>query len=94
MNTGIRPGEIRKFKWQYIDRKTGFIRLPAEVAKEKAKKAIPINHHVEKVFDSLVRHIDHDFVFTFGGYPITSPARTTGGLQNYLQGGWNPLRQK
>ena len=66
-NTGMRPSEVRGLKWSYIDRKTGFIRLPAEETKERAPKAVPINHHVRKVLDTQPRHIDHDFVFTFRG---------------------------
>ena len=69
-NTGMRPGEILGLKWSYIDRKAGFIRLPAEVTKEKAPKNIPINHHVYAVLDDLPRHIDHDYVLTYRGKPM------------------------
>jgi integrase len=43
MNTGMRGGEIRGLKWEHIDYKAGFIRLPAEVTKEKKAKNIPMN---------------------------------------------------
>lgn len=47
-NTGMRPSEIKNLKWEYIDNKTRFIRLPKEVTKEKKDKNIPINDHVRK----------------------------------------------
>jgi integrase len=49
MNTGMRPGEIKKLRWSYIDRKAGFIRLPAEATKESAPKDIPLNHYSKAV---------------------------------------------
>ncbi|UCE52162.1 MAG: tyrosine-type recombinase/integrase, partial [Desulfobacterales bacterium] len=82
MNTGMRPGELKDLRWPYVDRKAGFIILPAEITKEGKEKKIPINHNVETVLDSLIRHIDHDYVFTFGGKPITS----AGGVKNALRG--------
>jgi len=69
-NTGMRPSEVRGLKWSSVDRKTGFIRLDAEETKERAPKAVPINHHVKAVLDAIPRHIDHDFVFTYKGKPI------------------------
>jgi integrase len=71
-NTGMRIGELRGLKWSYIDRKAGFIRLPATVTKEKKSKKIPINHHVWKVLKNIPRVINHDFVFTYKGNPIRS----------------------
>ncbi len=53
-DTGMRPGEVRTLKWEYIDRKAGFIRLPASTTKEDKEKNIPINHHVKVVLDDLV----------------------------------------
>ena len=67
MSTGMRPGELRRLQWDYVDRKAGFIRLPATFTKEKREKVIPINHHVRGVLDGQMRHLDHGFVFTFGG---------------------------
>jgi integrase len=69
-NTGMRPGELKGLKWSYIDRKANFIRLPAEVTKEKSPKDIPINYHVKAVLDSVPRAINHDYVFTYKGSPI------------------------
>ncbi len=71
-NTGMRPGEIRGLKWSYIDRKSMFIRLPAEITKGKAPREIPINHHVKAVLDSVPRAINHAFVFTYKGKPVKS----------------------
>ena len=76
-NTGMRIGELRLLKWLYIDKVNNYIRLPEEVTKERRPKNIPINHHVKKALASLPRAIQHDFVFTYKGQPITSP----GGLK-------------
>jgi integrase len=71
-NTGMRLGELRLLKWSYIDRKAGFIRLPANATKEKKSKNIPINHNVQEVLKNIPRAINHDFVFTYRGNPIRS----------------------
>ena len=73
LNTGLRPGDVRRLRWSHIERKTGFIRLPADVTKERASKDIPLNHHAETVLDSTVRHLNHDFVFSYAGQPIRGP---------------------
>lgn len=74
MNTGMRQGELRKLKWSYVDRKKGFIRLPAKITKTQQARVILINHHVEAVLAGLVRSMVHDYVFTYGGVPITDPS--------------------
>lgn len=48
-HTGMRVGELLKLKWVHINRKASFIRLPAEITKEKREKNIPINHHASDV---------------------------------------------
>jgi integrase len=68
----MRLGELRELKWSYIDRKAGFIRLPADATKEKKSKKIPINRHVQEVLKNIPRAINHDFVFTYKGNPIRS----------------------
>jgi integrase len=70
-HTGMRSGELQKLQWSHIDQKKGFIRLPAEVTKERREKNIPINHHVKSVLIALPRSINHDFVFTYRGIPFT-----------------------
>lgn len=77
MNTGMRRGEMVGLRWSHIDREKGFIRLPAEVTKERKPKMIPINHHVEKALDSVPRALHHDFVFTFRGNAISGDLRTS-----------------
>ena len=66
----MRSGELRALKWGYIDRDVIFVRLPAEVTKEKKSKNIPINDHFLKVLQSVPRAIQHDYVFTYQGKPI------------------------
>ncbi len=74
-NTGMRQGEMLKLKWSHIDWENGFIRLPAEITKERKAKSIPINHHVRKVLKGLPRAIHHDYVFTYHGNPIKLKVR-------------------
>jgi integrase len=66
----MRFGEIKSLRWSFIDREKMMIRLPKEVTKEKRAKAIPINHHVKAVLDSLPRSILHDYVITYKGKPV------------------------
>ncbi len=70
-NTGMRTGELKALRWSYIDRKNRFIRLPAEIPKERKEKNIPINRNVWDVLNSLPRALKHDFVFTYLGQPLT-----------------------
>jgi integrase len=81
MNTGMRPGELRRLSWEHVDRKAGFIRLPAAFTKERREKLIPINHHVKTALDGQVRHLRHDYVFTFGGEPIIGLKSCKGALE-------------
>ena len=76
-HTGMRLGELRQLRWSYIDRDKRFIRLPAEILKERKPKNIPVNHHARDVLASLPRALHHDFVFTYNGNPI----RDRGGLR-------------
>ena len=69
-NTGMRTGEIRLLKWSYIDRKSGYIRLPKEVTKENKPKNVPINHNVKAILDSVPRAINHPYVITYRGSRI------------------------
>ncbi len=68
-NTGMRLGEIRQLKWNYIDRKGMMIRLPKDVTKERKEKNIPINQNIRTMLDSLPRALN-GFVVTYNGKPI------------------------
>ena len=94
MNTGMRPGELRQLRWEYIDRKAGFIRLPADFTKERREKAIPINHHVKVALDGQIRHLHHDFVFTYGRDPITGSAACKGALRGSCKRAGLPYGRK
>jgi integrase len=69
-NTGLRRSEILGLKWSHIDHEKGFIRLPAEMTKERKPKSVPLNHHVKTVLDSLPRALHHDHVFVYAGKPM------------------------
>jgi len=70
-NTGMRTGELQKLQWSYIDRKDKMVRLPATITKERKEKNIPINQYVEKALNSVPRAINHNYVFTYKGKPLT-----------------------
>ena len=81
MHTGMRPGEIKKLQWSFIDRKTGFIRLPEGYSKKnEEKRIIPINHYVNEALEGIIRRIDSDYVFNYAGKP---PSRYTGAFRGF-----------
>ncbi len=94
MNTGMRPGELRQLRWEYVDRKQGFIRLPADFTKERREKAIPINHHVKAALEGQMRYLHHDYVFTFGREPIAGPGACKGALKGSCKRAGLPYGRK
>jgi integrase len=74
-HTGMRRGELLNLKWSHIDKEKGFIRLPAEMTKERKAKAVPLNHHARKALDALPRALHHDFT-------LCSPTRENQSLLN------------
>jgi integrase len=70
-NTGMRKGELRKLQWRHVDKNGMFLKLTADITKTGEPRDIPINHHVKAVLDTLPRAINHDYVFTYNGKPIT-----------------------
>lgn len=93
-NTGMRMGEIRNLQWKMVDRKNGFIRLPKESTKEAKKKIIPINHHVESVLKEIPRSINHDYVFTYLGKPISQKDGTKRSLSSTCEKAGIPYGRK
>jgi integrase len=71
-NTGLRRAEILGLKWSHIDHERGFIRLPADLTKERKPEAIPLNRYVKAMLDSLPRALHHDFVFSYADRPMTA----------------------
>ena len=69
-NTGMRPGELQKLQWKFIDRDRMFIELPEGYTKNKEARSISINHHVKNALNTQQRTI-HPFVFTYNGRPLT-----------------------
>jgi integrase len=80
-NTGMRLGDIIGLKWSQIDRKAGFIRLTEADTKEDFPRIVPMNHHVNAVLNELPRAINHDYVITYKGRPISGP----GGIKRSFQ---------
>jgi len=91
-NTGMRPGEIRALRYEYLDKKAGFFRLPAEITKENRAKDIPINRHLAALLKSLPRSLHHDFVFTYNGQPLVRTIRI--GLRNACRNAGLPYGRK
>jgi integrase len=75
-HTGMRRGELLGLQWSHIDRDNGFIRLPAELTKEKKPKSIPLNKYVRETLDALPRHLHHGYVFTYKKRPILKLRRS------------------
>ena len=73
-NTGMRARELRTLQWSHVDKKAGFIRLPADLTKESKAKAIPMNHHVRQALQDVIPAIHHGYVFTYKGEPIREGA--------------------
>jgi len=70
----MRAGEIRQLKFEYINRETGLITLPAEATKEKKQKIIPINKNVIQMLNGIIRRVNNDFVITYQGKGIKQHA--------------------
>jgi integrase len=87
MNTGMRAGEIRLMKWRHVDWEKTFIRLPAELTKEKKPKNVPVNEDVRGLLEILRKHRteEHDFVITYKGKPITQRNGVKKSLQTACQ---------
>jgi integrase len=85
LNTGMRLGEIRQLRWSNIDSEMKFIRLHSDDTKEKRPKVIPINHNVRDILASQKRYIDHDYVLTYHGAPISTPGGIRHGFQSAIK---------
>jgi integrase len=84
-HTGMRLAEIRHLRWANIDREKGFIRLSADMTKEKRIKNIPINPYVKQLLAGLPRALAHDFVITYRGKPIKSEGGCRKAHKNALE---------
>ena len=51
-------GEIINLQWEHVDRNTDFLRLPAEMTKERRTKAIPINKNLKAVLADIPGFFD------------------------------------
>ena len=72
--TGMRAGEILNLTWDKVNLKEGFIELRAEDTKNSEPRRVYFGRVLKNLFSQLrrVRHIDHNFVFTYKGKPVKS----------------------
>jgi len=70
--TGMRAGEIFGLTWNRVHLKEWYIELEEEDTKTSEPRRIYLAPVLEEMFQKLsrVRHIRHDFVFTYRGEPI------------------------
>src|SRR5690606_34104143 len=53
LGTGCRPGEILGARWNWIDRRAGLLRLPAEATKNRVGHNVPLSPFALKALDEL-----------------------------------------
>ena len=58
LHTGMRRGEILGLRWQDVDKKNGVAVIPAEKAKGKRNRFIPLNSVALGVLDELPASLD------------------------------------
>ena len=75
-NSGWRSGEAMALQWSWID--GNMIRLPAEVAKSKKARSLPIIGVIEDVIErrKKLHRLDCPFVFHRAGKPIKAFRKT------------------
>jgi integrase len=72
--TGMRAGEIFALTWDRVNMKEGYINLTPKDTKTGEGRHVYFNKEVKKILERLrkVRHISHQFVFTYKGNPVRS----------------------
>ncbi len=80
--SGMRPGEVRTLKWEYVRPELKTIIIPADKSKSRVRRAIPFNKVIVKLLAWCRRHNpENPFIFlNLRGLPYTN-----GGATCYLR---------
>lgn len=72
--TGMRAGEISCLTWDRVNMKEEYFNLTPRDTKTGEARHVYFNKEVKNVLDRLkkIRHLSHQFVFTYKGNPIKS----------------------
>jgi integrase len=71
--TSMRLNEPMKLKWDMVDLKTGLLRLPAEIVKEKYPRRTPISWELREVLEEL--RAEQRKLPNLGGYVFSRKER-------------------
>jgi integrase len=66
-NTGIRPKELTRLKWEHINFEKNEIALPREITKTGKRRWVPMNAYSRMELESIPRHEGCDHVITYKG---------------------------
>jgi len=84
LSTGMRIGEILKARWTDLDREARLLRVPADNAKAKKGRSIPLNDSAMRVIDQLDTEGKYDFLWINRrtGKAFTTISRQWGKIRN------------
>lgn len=86
VGTGLRPQEWTKLEWQHVDLDRRVINLPAQIAKDKRARKIPLRQRVVNVLEARAG-VRRGYVFTTErGAPID--------IRNFRSRVWYPAQRK
>jgi len=76
MYTGMRSEEPFKLRWEFIELKEGFIRIPAKLNKRAPARNVPMTGPVRTIIEKLPRGLPGTPVFRYRGKGIAKVTRS------------------